>query len=72
LELELSDCRIKFAPWEYNIVEQSGLQLDVNMGRFVLIIVDRSIPLRDQILINPSSPAVIKAIFLNNEFLEIK
>lgn len=50
------------------MVEQSGLQLDVNIGRFALINVDRSIPLRDQILINPSSPAAIKAIFLNNEF----
>ncbi|KYN00878.1 hypothetical protein ALC62_08103 [Cyphomyrmex costatus] len=46
----------------YNIVEQSGLQLDVNIGRLAFTNVDRSIPLRDQTLINPSSPAANKII----------
>jgi len=62
-EFELNDWRSKFPPWEYSIIEQSGLQLEVNIGRFAFTNVDRSIPLRDQTLINPSSPAVIKIIF---------
>lgn len=56
------------------MLKQSGLQFDVNTGSNLLspYNVDRSIPLRDQILIKPSSPAVIKTIFLNNEFFKIQ
>ncbi|KYN32270.1 hypothetical protein ALC56_13649 [Trachymyrmex septentrionalis] len=53
------------------IVEQSGLQLEVNIGRFALTNVDRSIPLRDQTLINPSSPAAIKIIFFKTRSLKM-
>lgn len=62
-ELELSGWRSRFAPWEYMIVVQSGLQQDVKIGTFVRTNVDRNMPLRDQIFINPSSPAAIDIAF---------
>jgi len=69
LELELRDWRIKFAPCAYNILDESGLQFDVNIGKFAFINVERSIPLRDQIFIDPSWPATIKTILLKTNNL---
>lgn len=63
LELEFNDSRHNCDPCEYNIVEQSGLQVDAKIGNCPRTIVERSIPLRDQILIEPSSPAINKRAF---------
>lgn len=59
MELELSDWKVKWAPWEYNTVVQSKLQAADNMENIPLTIIERSMPLRDHTFIKPSSPAKI-------------
>lgn len=55
---EFSDLISKWEPWEYKTLEQSGLQAAVRIDNVPRTTVERSIPLRDQIFAQPSSPAV--------------